>query len=72
LLASLPDAAAAHLPHRRLAVIPGQVVDPRRPPPGCRFEPRCARAAEICRTKPPDITAAGATQLVRCVRWNEP
>ena len=50
LLASLPDADAPHRPHRRLAVMPGQPVDPRRLPPGCRFEPRCSLAVDECRS----------------------
>jgi peptide/nickel transport system ATP-binding protein/oligopeptide transport system ATP-binding protein len=71
LLASLPDAAAAHTPHRRLRVVPGQVVDPRRPPPGCRFEPRCGRAEEECRRVGPEVMAASPVHAVRCRRWNE-
>jgi oligopeptide/dipeptide ABC transporter ATP-binding protein len=71
LLASLPDPAAAHAPHQRLRVVPGQVVDPRRPPPGCRFEPRCARAEDACRRSRPDVAAANAMHEVRCRRWHE-
>jgi oligopeptide/dipeptide ABC transporter ATP-binding protein len=70
LLASLPDADAPHLPHRRLAVVPGQVVDPRHMPPGCRFEPRCTRAIGDCRAPPP-VVRAGAAHEVRCLRWSE-
>lgn len=71
LLASLPDAAAPHLPHRRLRVVPGQVVDPRRPPPGCRFEPRCALAIGECSRGSPAVVAAGPAHQVRCPRWSE-
>jgi len=71
LLASLPDAAAAHVRHQRLRVVPGQVVDPRRLPPGCRFEPRCVRAEDACRLSPPAIMAASPVHDVRCRRWNE-
>ena len=71
LLASLPDAAAPHLSHRRLRVVPGQVVDPRRPPPGCRFEPRCALAIGECRMGSPAVVAAGPAHQVCCLRWSE-
>jgi oligopeptide/dipeptide ABC transporter ATP-binding protein len=70
LLASLPDAAAPHLAHRRLKVVPGQVVDPRAPPPGCRFEPRCARATPECTAGSPATIAAGLAQ-VRCLHARE-
>jgi oligopeptide/dipeptide ABC transporter ATP-binding protein len=36
-----------------LQPIPGTVADPLRPPPGCRFHPRCPRAFERCRTEAP-------------------
>jgi len=71
LLASLPDADAPHLPQRRLAVMPGQVVDPRHLPPGCRFEPRCARAIGDCRAAPPAVADAAASRKVRCLRWSD-
>jgi peptide/nickel transport system ATP-binding protein/oligopeptide transport system ATP-binding protein len=71
LLASLPDADAPHRPHQRLRVVPGQVVDPRNPPPGCRFEPRCAQSAATCREAVPDPVMTGITHQVRCIRWSE-
>ena len=35
-------------------------------PDGCRFNPRCAQATEICRTTVPETTLLGAGGLVRC------
>jgi oligopeptide transport system ATP-binding protein len=35
--------------------IPGQPPNPRNPPPGCPFHPRCARALEICRRERPSL-----------------
>ena len=35
-------------------------------PAGCRFNPRCAQATEICRTTEPATTLLGAGGLVRC------
>ena len=39
---------------RRLAAIPGQQPDLAHLPQGCRFEPRCRFAVELCRTQYPD------------------
>ena len=36
-----------------LPVIQGNIPDPLHLPPGCRFEPRCPRAMEICKNKRP-------------------
>jgi len=43
-----PGAAKTMLP-----VVAGQVPDLTSPPPGCRFNPRCPRAMEICTQKRP-------------------
>ena len=37
----------------KLPVIQGNIPDPLHLPPGCRFEPRCPRAMEICKNKRP-------------------
>jgi oligopeptide/dipeptide ABC transporter ATP-binding protein len=71
LLASLPDAAAPHRPQRRLAVMPGQAVDPRQLPVGCRFGPRCGLAMDDCRASAPAVEIAAAHHQVRCLRWGE-
>jgi peptide/nickel transport system ATP-binding protein len=49
LLGGLPDAV---LPGQRLAAIPGQVPDMRRPPTGCVFRDRCAHADGVCLQRP--------------------
>jgi len=47
--------------------IPGFPPDLLKPPPGCRFHPRCPYAMEICRKKePPLIEIAGKEHLVAC------
>ena len=71
LLASLPDIAAPHGSRRRLSVVAGQVVDPRNPPPGCRFEPRCGLATTDCRRAPPGVVPAGTGREVRCLHWGQ-
>ncbi len=82
LMASLPGAglpgggslAGADRPAgqgRRLQIIPGAVVDPRRPPPGCRFAPRCGLVLPPCEQAPPAAEAAGPLHRSRCLRWRE-
>jgi oligopeptide/dipeptide ABC transporter ATP-binding protein len=45
---------------RRLAQIRGSVPNPFTLPPGCRFNPRCDKAQDICRALlPPDFPLAG-------------
>jgi oligopeptide/dipeptide ABC transporter ATP-binding protein len=52
-----------------LAPIPGVPADPMRPPPGCRFHPRCPLAVEDCRrTDPPRFTPS-PDRATRCLRW---
>jgi len=40
---------------RRMTSIPGMPPDLVKPPSGCRFNPRCAHAMEICRAKEPPL-----------------
>jgi oligopeptide/dipeptide ABC transporter ATP-binding protein len=65
LLACHPDRAKA------LVGIPGVVPSPLRPPPGCRFAPRCPHAIEYCRRRPAHLVADGPDRLVNC-RLAEP
>jgi len=50
----------------RLHVIEGVVPNPLRMPQGCRFNPRCPYAKDICRQKEPPLAEAGAGRLVAC------
>jgi len=68
LLASLPKLGGAG---ERLRVIPGNVPDPTRFPPGCRFHPRCPLAVDRCRTEAPVLRDVGAGHLSRCFRAEE-
>jgi peptide/nickel transport system ATP-binding protein len=38
-----------------LSTIPGSVPNLSRPPPGCRFHPRCPLAKDVCRGEPPPL-----------------
>ena len=51
--------------------IPGSVPDPKSPPPGCRFHPRCPLAIDLCVAQDPPLMAreAGADA---CWRSLEP
>lgn len=74
LLASMPvadHAARAAGTAPRLKAIPGNVVDPRRPPAGCDFNPRCSLAVAHCRADVPPVFAVEAGHGSRCYRWSE-
>jgi peptide/nickel transport system ATP-binding protein/oligopeptide transport system ATP-binding protein len=64
LLNSIP---ALHKRGQELDVIKGVVPNPFRMPPGCRFEPRCPYAWDLCRTSEPDLVAVpGRKSHSRC------
>ncbi len=72
LLASMPvmdHAARARGEEPRLKAIPGSVVDPRRPPPGCDFNPRCAFVIDACRAAVPPMLPVEPSHSARCIRW---
>jgi oligopeptide/dipeptide ABC transporter ATP-binding protein len=65
LLNSIPG---LHKRGQQLDVIKGVVPNPFRMPPGCKFEPRCPYAWELCKQKEPDLVAVpGRTVLSRCL-----
>lgn len=45
---------------RKLMSIPGQPPDLLNPPKGCRFNPRCPYAMDVCREKDPQLQRAGS------------
>jgi peptide/nickel transport system ATP-binding protein len=51
---------------QRLREIAGTVPSIVAYPSGCRFNPRCPSATDVCRATAPDITALGPGGLVRC------
>jgi oligopeptide/dipeptide ABC transporter ATP-binding protein len=63
LLASLPGGQRG----ARLAAIPGAVVDPRQPPPGCAFGPRCGAAQAACRAAPVPVAMVAPGHALRCI-----
>ena len=61
LIASVPDIDSDRWPKP----IPGYPPDLRRPPPGCRFAPRCPRAMPVCKEKEPTRVRVG-DHVVSC------
>jgi oligopeptide/dipeptide ABC transporter ATP-binding protein len=49
-----------------LSVIKGVVPNPFRMPPGCKFQPRCPYAWDICAAGEPQLLATGSGQRSRC------
>jgi len=62
LLASVPDIDSSRWPEP----IPGQPPDLHRPPPGCRFHPRCREARERCRREEPPMLHLPGGRVVKC------
>ncbi|WP_299152107.1 oligopeptide/dipeptide ABC transporter ATP-binding protein [uncultured Tateyamaria sp.] len=58
-------AAAPQLDGFGREVIPptGEIPDPINPPPGCAYNPRCPLAADICRTKRPELRQIGTSRV---------
>lgn len=51
---------------RERVMLKGEVPSPVNPPPGCRFNPRCSRAIDICRREEPKLVDVGNEHLVAC------
>jgi peptide/nickel transport system ATP-binding protein len=58
----VPDPTA----RRIKVVIKGQVPSAVNPPAGCRFNPRCPHAMEICRKKTPPLIPIDDNRQVAC------
>jgi oligopeptide/dipeptide ABC transporter ATP-binding protein len=50
----------------RLRIIPGTVPRLIKPPPGCRFHPRCEHAMKICSEQEPQLTEVDKGHTVAC------
>lgn len=55
----------------RLEAIPGTVPALTSLPDGCRFNPRCAFATDVCRAALPALETATESHQIRCARWRE-
>jgi peptide/nickel transport system ATP-binding protein len=56
---------------RQLKSIVGTPPDLINPPPGCKFNPRCPFAQEICHTAEPELAQIGDNHSVACHFWEE-
>jgi oligopeptide/dipeptide ABC transporter ATP-binding protein len=70
LLASLPGASEASDGSRRLPSLPGSVPDPVKPPPGCRFHPRCPQVFDPCRDEEPAAIPTGEGRQAACFLYD--
>jgi len=68
LVGAFADIRAAR---ERLISIPGSPPDLLDPPTGCRFNPRCPNASDICREKEPELEVAFPGHWVACHFWQE-
>jgi peptide/nickel transport system permease protein len=68
LLAANPRLA---VPGEDLPTIPGRVPVPGAWPPGCRFEPRCPLATQVCGQAPIPLVELGPGRATRCVHAGE-
>jgi len=50
----------------RLTTIPGSIPDLATVIPGCRFNPRCGEATDVCRRNAPALLPVGPDHLSRC------
>jgi peptide/nickel transport system ATP-binding protein len=63
LIAAVPHAdGAGTLPE----ALPGEVPDPSRPPPGCRFHPRCPYAFDRCSVEEPPLVELAPGRTAAC------
>ena len=58
-------------PREVLTSVPGAPPDLIDPPQGCRFNPRCAYAKDICRADEPPLAEAMPQHKVACHFWKE-
>jgi oligopeptide transport system ATP-binding protein len=51
---------------RKRIILKGDVPSPINPPKGCRFNPRCQMAIDICKEKEPELKLVGEEHWVSC------
>jgi peptide/nickel transport system ATP-binding protein len=51
---------------RKRIILPGEVADPARPPPGCIFHPRCKYCQDKCRVEEPQLEEVSPNHFAAC------
>jgi peptide/nickel transport system ATP-binding protein len=51
---------------KKRIILRGDVPSPLRPPPGCRFHPRCPERMEVCDKEQPQTRLVGERHRVAC------
>jgi oligopeptide/dipeptide ABC transporter ATP-binding protein len=69
LLSAIP--AADPRRKKKRIILKGDVPSPLRPPPGCRFHPRCPERMEVCDKAQPQTRLAGEHHRVACHLYRE-
>jgi oligopeptide/dipeptide ABC transporter ATP-binding protein len=64
LLAAAPRLGAGR--RKRVPLLTGEAPSPLNVPAGCRFHPRCPKAAAICRSTEPPVVRVGETHFSAC------
>jgi oligopeptide transport system ATP-binding protein len=70
LLRAVPRLAPGHVTERDAVV--GDPPSPVNLPPGCRFNPRCPRAADVCRVEDPPLEQRGTHSAACHFAWSDP
>ena len=70
LMRAVPRLAPGHVTKRDAVV--GDPPSPVNLPPGCRFNPRCPRAAEVCREVDPTLSYHGDHAAACHFAWSDP
>lgn len=65
LLNAAPIAAPGG-PRRARIPLPGEMPNATQPPPGCRFQARCWKVQEVCRSIEPPLDGTDSVNLVAC------
>jgi len=66
LLAAIPIPDPELEATRPQQIITGEVPSALRPPPGCRFHPRCPHAMDVCKTQEPPLKGRPGGRAVAC------
>lgn len=56
-------APSIRMRRRKRLKVKGEIADPRSPPPGCRFHPRCPFATEECKRVEPELEEADGRKV---------